>query len=156
MAAYFSGSQLVTRDNYEDLLQGYNKLKIAISYDGSDREEYDLDANWVVDNGITENEQGFITNDGMLYVMYNDDGIGGGGFVDINGPNSGPNTHGRDIFVFYLNKAQQRDRLCNNMWGQNSSCVPLDGSRNYGYCYGDDKSGDNCGARLIEEGKMNY
>ena len=100
-------------------------------------------------------EKGFITNDGMLYIMNFDDGLGDGGYVDINGPNSGPNTYGRDIFVFYLNKNVQKDSLCNSMWGQNSSCVPLDGD-NYGDCYGDNKWGYNCGARLIERGKMDY
>ena len=84
-----------------------------------------------------------------------DAGIGNGGYVDINGPNSGPNTFGRDIFVFYLNKWIQKNYLCNSMWGQNSSCVPLR-DRNDGWCYGDNKNGSNCAARLIEEGKMDY
>ena len=153
LAAYFSGSQLVTDDNYEDMLSGYDKIKVSYHYDGSGHKG---DSSGMYDDGMFEGpERGFITNDGMLYIMNTDDGLGNGGYVDINGPNSGPNTYGRDIFVFYLNKYQQKYYNCNNMWGQNSTCVPLDGE-SYGQCYGDNKRGGSCAARLIEEGKMNY
>ena len=156
LAAYFPGAQLVTLDNYEDLLQGYNKLKIAFNYDGSNREEDDFDADGVGNAGMFEgNEQGFITNDGMLYMLNIDGGFGSGGIVDINGPNSGPNTYGRDIFAFYLNKTQQKNDLCNSMWGMKSQCATQNGW-SVNPCYGDNKDGTNCAARLIEEGKMNY
>ena len=153
LAAYFHGSQLVTDDNYEDMLSGYNKIEVTRNYDGSG-EKYD--AGGMYDEMFVGPERGFITNDGMLYIMNFDDGFGNGGYVDINGPNSGPNIYGRDIFVFYLNKSYQKDSFCNSMWGQNSPCVPLDGSSNLGVCYGDNKWGFNCAARLIERGKMDY
>ena len=153
LAAYFPGAQLVTDDNYEDMLSGYNKIKVSYNYDGSER---DIDASSMYDVLFVGPERGFITNDGMLYFMNKNDGfVGWGGYVDINGPNSGPNTYGRDIFVFYLNKSVQKGECCNSMWGQNSSCVPLDDD-NYGWCYGDYKMGLNCAARLIERGKMDY
>ena len=150
LAAYFSGSQLVTTSNYEDLLQGYDKLNIALKYDGTERDWGAAD----FQGEISAEEQGFITNDGMLF-MQRIEMYGGDGMVDINGPNSGPNTYGRDIFAFYLDKAKQRDDFCNNMWGMNSQCAEQQGRTN-NECYGDDKEGTNCAARLIEEGKMNY
>jgi len=153
LSKYFNGATLITDDNYEEICKGYKK--VTRNYDGTDIEE---DAEGLCANDIGTNPQanGFITIDGMLFILYSDDGWGQGSMVDINGPDSGPNTYGRDIFVFYLNKEQQKDYFCNNMWGRTKACNDnhedkwdeLD-------CY-DNKVGTNCAARLIDEGKMNY
>ena len=151
LAAYFPGSQLVTDNNYEDMLKGYDKINVALNYDGSG-DKYDLESMW---NGSgNSNIYGFITNDGMLFMPF-EDMYGSDGYVDINGPNSGPNIYGRDIFVFNLNKWNQIHEFCNSIWGQNSTCVPH-GDMNWGWCYGNNKYGAGCAARLIEEGKMDY
>lgn len=49
---------------------------------------------------------------------------------------------GRDMFVFYLSHS------VSERWG-----VP---EEEYANCFGSNKEGDNCGIRLLQEGKMNY
>ena len=153
LSKYFNGATLITQDNYEEICKGYNK--VAYNYDGTNIEE---NAEWLCGDGLGGNPSanGFITMDGMLFSFYQDDGDGGGSLVDINGPDNGPNTYGRDIFVFYIHKDKQKDNLCNNMWGRTKACNDNHEHKwDSLYCY-DNTDGWNCAARLIEEGKMNY
>ena len=64
LAAYFPGSQLVTDDNWEEMLRGYDKINETDNYDGSG-DKYPAGAMYITDKfeGL---ERGFITNDGML------------------------------------------------------------------------------------------
>ena len=154
LSKYFNGATLITEDNYEEICKGYKT--VAQNYDGTGTEE---NMEWLCGDDIPGNPSanyGFITMDGMLFSFYQDGGFGAGSLVDINGPDNGPNTYGRDIFVFYPNKEHQKEISCNNMWGRTKACnenhdekwEPL-------ACY-DNAEGWNCAARLIEEGKMNY
>ena len=153
LSKYFNGATLITDDNYEEICKGYKK--VAWKYDGTDIWE---DMEWLCENdtGANPSANGFITIDGMLFSFYQDDGGGGGSLVDTNGPDSGPNTYGRDIFVFYLVKKEQKDLYCNNMWGRTRACNDSHENKWNSLRSYDDTVGWNCAARLIEEGKMNY
>ena len=61
--------------------------------------------------------------------------------VDVNGPNKGPATYGRDLFVFWLPQKGVYPR----------------GSYNEGY-YGFDCTslGTSCASKVLKEGAMNY
>lgn len=136
--------QWITDDNYEEICKGYKKLPPAKNYDGTER---DFD-NWSYicsndDFGFNyKNGHGFITKDGMLFNFATDYAFGGGHTVDTNGT-KGPNIFGRDIFVFYLY------RPTSERWG-----YPKE--KRGENCFDDNKVGDNCGIRLLQEGKMNY
>ena len=153
LSKYLNASIMITESNYEEICKGYQKN--SANYDGTRiyNGEYEC-SNQLGGNSSTN---GFITVDGMLLSFYPDAGDGNGVFLDINGPNSGPNTYGRDLFIFYLEKEFNKTVHCNNMWGTTRACNDNLGSnkRELLSCY-DDTRGDNCAARLIEECKMNY
>lgn len=143
LSKYLQIVKWINDDNWQEVCKGYEKLPPAQYYDGSDRQngEPDYCANVQTVHDYM-NGYGFITKDGILINFETDDGFGSGSFVDINGPNKGPNIYGRDIFVFYLFNPPSKH------WG-----YPKD---KYNHCYDDNKFGDNCGIRLLQEGKMNY
>ena len=147
LGEYMNVVQWITDDNYEEVCEGYKKRPPAFSYDGTERAVSDTDdldiyscKNHV--GSIYNKGYGFITNDGMLFNFATDYGVGNGHVVDINGPNNGPNTFGRDMFVFYLSHS------VSERWGYPEE--------EYANCFGSNKEGDNCGIRLLQEGKMNY
>lgn len=142
LGEYMNVVQWITDDNYEKVCEGYKKQPPAYLYDGTYRGDPDM---YVCTNQFPSRYNkgyGFITNDGMLFNLATDDGGGNGSFVDINGPNKGPNIYGRDIFVFYLTQ------LVSKRWGYLEE--------EDGECFGNNKNGYNCGIRLLQEGKMNY
>lgn len=71
--------------------------------------------------------------------------------VDVNGPIKGPNTYGRDIYLFYLANGNGPAALPvgsdilteDNVYGQYESGSCCTSSNRGGYC---------CGARIIEDG----
>lgn len=129
------------------------------NYDGSDVNIYHL------------NEWGyysFITADGASFLVFNlrqncSDSVAvstlgyasqycGFIYVDVNGPQKGPNYMGRDTFSFFITNgkgallypARGMDDS-NNWWKTNNGCSPLN------------KEGVACTARIIEENwQMNY
>ena len=141
LSEYMNVVQWINEDNYEDICAGYEKLPPASDYDGTGRDD---DPMYLCkdDRGGVNYDKGyaFITNDGMLFNLATDDGLGGGRVVDINGP-KGPNIYGRDIFVFYLFIPPSE------RWGSKEEGLG---------CSDDNKVGYNCGIRLLQEGKMNY
>jgi type II secretory pathway pseudopilin PulG len=142
---YFKGVQYVTVDNYSELCVGYDKIPGDINEGAS-----------FCDNGDSDPKSdttGFLTIDGMLLLLTTDAGHMDGSVVDVNGPNSGPNTYGRDIFYFYLSNSKY---YCNNIWGISKACKQQRGLTYGAYCYEKNYFYTDCGARLIEEGKMNY
>ena len=149
---YFNVATYLTTDNYQAVCKKYKK--VAFNYDGKNIE----DGVWLCSNdlgGVNTSTLGFITQDGMLLNLCSDQGAGAGRLLDVNGPNNGPNTFGRDIFLFY--SYPDRD-LCNSPWGLTKACNSTKTGiykLNVIGCY-DNKDGSNCAARLIEEGKMNY
>ena len=133
----------ITEDNYEEICNGYKKLVPAYNINGSAQDE---DYYYLCTNDLQisyKNGYGFITADGMLINTALDLGQGSGSIVDVNGPNNGPNILGRDIFVFYIfQEASKR-------WGNYTS--------SNGYCNESSiEASDDCGSRLLQEGKMNY
>ncbi|MBQ8458880.1 type II secretion system protein [bacterium] len=147
-ASYFKVARIFTPDNYGEVCAGYRKLGISDTYDGKGRQ------------GGSENicGYGFITLDGILFSLRHNGFslFGSDGYVDINGPDSGPNILGRDVFGVYLDPAENH-LFCGNIWGPNKSCIASDKTSIVNEsCYGSIKLGFFCGARLIEEGKMNY
>ncbi len=145
---YFNVSTIITTDNYKEVCKNYSK--VAQNYDGTDIMN---GIEYICGNTICSyRKQGyaFITKDGMFFNLCSDGGYSEGSFVDTNGPSNGPNTFGRDIFVYYSPFENPLNSFCNNAWGYTKSCWEN------ATCYGDDKYGVNCAARLIEEGKMNY
>ena len=153
LSKYFNGATLINDENYEKICKGYKT--VTSGYDGTGTTE-NMELLCENDTGDNPSANGFITMDGTLFSFYLCEGGANGSLVDINGPDNGPNTYGRDIFVFYLDKDDQKLNFCNNMWGRTKACnenhvnkwEPLE-------CY-DNATGYNCAARLIEEGKMNY
>ena len=141
-ATYFKGAKLIDESNWEEECAGYDKKNVAANYDGTDREiePYDM-----CHSGIP---YGLRTMDGMLIMPFEDLGYGGGGFVDTNGPENGPNTIGRDIFVLYMEEIIG----CKTMWGYSKECAEEEEPSLT--CTENSKSGDDCGQRLILEGKM--
>lgn len=148
LGEYMNVVQWITEDNYEEICEGYKKRPPAFVYDGTvrgDLDEPDAPDTYSCEDhfgSIYHKGYGFITNDGMLFNFATDYGKVNGYVVDINGPNKGPNIYGRDIFVFYL------DQPVSKRWG-----FP---EEEYANCFGSNKDGDNCGIRLLQEGKMNY
>ena len=153
LGRYFKGIQYITRDNCTKLLSGYDKMPIK-SYD-----KQPIDESWNLESICGEglslsNEWGFTTIDGMSLFFNADEGYGNGDLVDVNGADSAPNTYGRDIFVFYTHVGVEDD-FCNSIWGMSKACKEKNNLNWGAECYNGNFSSD-CGARLIEEGKMNY
>lgn len=148
---YFKGVQYVTLDNYKNLCAGYDKIPIT----WSDKKSEDFEGSDFCDNSYEapkSDTTGFLTLDGMLLLLTRDAGYASGSIVDVNGPNSGPNVFGRDMFYFYI--SPDIENYCNNMWGISKTCKKQKG---WGaFCYNTPYGAYDCGARLIEEGKMNY
>ncbi|MBQ8459057.1 type II secretion system protein [bacterium] len=154
LGRYFKGVQYITEDNCTKLLSGYDKMPIK-RYDKQPVDEpldseYFCEVNSIVDSDI----KGFTTIDGMMLNFDQDDGYGLGITLDVNGPNSGPNVYGRDIFVFYTDSVVG-EYFCNSIWGMSKACKEKNNLNWGAECYNGNFSSD-CGARLIEEGKMNY
>ena len=152
---YFKGVQYVTLDNYKNLCAGYDKIPIT----WSDKKSSDEDSEGAsfCDNSYAAPESdttGFLTIDGMLLLLTQDAGYANGSTVDVNGPDSGPNVFGRDMFYFYI--SSDIEVYCNNMWGISKACKQQKQNGGGAYCYETPYGADDCGARLIEEGKMNY
>lgn len=154
---YFNIKTFITEDNYQEICKKYDK--VAINYDGSNVSSmhYLCAPDDCGDENIKKG-YAFITQDGMMFNFCSQGNIGNESTVDTNGPDNGPNIIGRDIFYFIIKyKNEVESSYCGNMWGTSKAC--RDTGVNPGTpftCYGNDKQGWNCGARLIEEGKMNY
>lgn len=142
LGEYMNVVQWITDDNYEEVCEGYKKQPPAGAYDGTWRGDPDTSLCQNDYSSRYNKGYGFITNDGMLFILAIDGGNGAGSIVDINGPNKGPNIYGRDMFVFYLWETASK------RWGRPEE--------EYANCFGSNKVGDNCGIRLLQEGKMNY
>lgn len=131
---------------------------VSSAYDGSDAR-----ADWDDGGGYS-----FISADGTSYTIYNasnDCGTGstrnvtndlaqycGDLVIDVNGPTKGPNNEGRDIFTFYIANGNgpiiYPSGGVDEVWWWNG---------NTKYCADDDKTGQSCTGRIIEEGwQMNY
>ncbi|MBQ8459782.1 type II secretion system protein [bacterium] len=154
LGRYFKGVQYITKDNCTKLLSGYEKMPIK-SYDKEPVDEAQNSEDFCSSDDLVDgNILGIMTIDGMMLYFDYDYGYGNGHLLDINGPNSGPNVFGRDIFMFYT-RSSVGEGFCNSIWGISKACKE---KNNYGWgaeCYNGDFSSD-CGARLIEESKMNY
>ena len=155
---YFNVSTYVTENNYKNICKNYNK--VAYKYDGTNV----MNQPWLCyENVVCDKSSAnyaFITKDGMLFNFCTHWGFGYGSVIDTNGPNQGPNTFGRDIFLTYITLSEQNQPwLCGSIWGQSKACNEQinDPSYQANSCYDDGKKfGMNCAVRLIEEGKMNY
>lgn len=87
---------------------------------------------------------GFILQDGMLFAM-----SGANLYVDVNGKGKGPNTQGRDIFLFYIDteKAMVYGRIG---WDMGRGYCMTDMSKAYTVW------GSYCTKRVLDENAMNY
>ena len=101
----------------------------------------------------------FLTNDNMSYAFhlistdctYHDAGVSSSSplynecariLVDINGPNKGPSTIGRDLFRFFLTKnGLYPGGACNETWFVDDDCSTY---------------GQGCASKVLLEGAMNY
>jgi len=119
----------------------------------------------------------FITNDGMAYYVWNyaagcteNDSTGATGelknacgeiYVDINGPQKGPNCMGRDTYNFWISNGKGA-RLTpmggiDTKWTEEDWRWKNANTGNPQRCYPGDRVGWPCAGRIIEEGwKMNY
>lgn len=143
---YFNVAQVINNSNVEKICGGYNKLPLG-NIDGSDR---DGTATIVCSNDLNEIEPfGFITNDGILIMLYQDAGGGSGNFIDTNGPNKGPNLLGRDVFVYYPYFQMEGEMYGEKeqLWGYPAEVKECNNSNLFF---------DACGLKLLQEGKMNY
>lgn len=136
---YFNVTERITDETANKICSGYAEM-----FDGygtnAENFGYNICKNDIdspSDINTHDNTTAIITSDGMLVTFKQDEGVGGGNFIDINGPNKGPNMLGRDIFIYYL-----YHRL---FWG---------GSADKLNCSPDDAYG--CATKLLQEGKMNY
>ena len=143
---YFKGATLFNDTNYKEVCKGYDILPATETSYGT----ADAASMCMKDIEVYQNTKynGFITND-LLISMQTDAGYGGGAFVDVNGPYSGPNKGGRDIFSIYPNKLQY---FCGHLWGATKECL----GEELGIDICDREIDDMCGERLIKEGKMTY
>lgn len=142
LSKYMNVVQWITDDNYEEVCEGYKKLPPASNYDGTERYSETWYGYCINDIGAQYNKgYAFITNDGMLFNFALDLQFGAGFIVDTNGT-KGPNIEGRDMFTFYLHRSPSV------RWGYPKEI--------FEGCFDDNKWGDNCGIRLLQEGKMNY
>ena len=138
IAKYFNIATKINSDNYQEICGAYDKSNIKEGYNTS---------NTYFDSFICGNDMGekfdnltaFITTDGMLYTFTQDQGAAGGNFIDVNGPNKGPNALGRDIFMFYISKK-----------------IYWSGDENIDGWLCEPDSGYGCANKLLKEGKMNY
>lgn len=140
---YFKISNEINENNYNEICKNYDtKLGYAtretLEYNNC-RPEFDFQGNLT----------GFITTDGVLYFLASDDGAAGGYLMDINGPIKGPNTRGRDVYLFYLRTNKGL------VWGGNESKAFEDFHPD-GNIECTENNGDGCAAKLLQEGKMNY
>lgn len=139
--------------------------KIADNFDGTSR------TSWMMTNYGTSYK--FITADNIAFIINNyhnncgDTGsrsvtnnmtqICGELYVDVNGPDKGPNNFGRDIYNFYITNGKgpiiYPDGGADDDWDghwQDDSGVPQ-------YCHSGMTEGWQCAGRIIEEGwQMNY
>lgn len=148
---YFNVSTFITEDNYQEVCKNYNK--VAYNYDGTNT----ISAIPDICENISCNKNGayaIITKDGTFFNFCSEVS---NGIVDTNGPNNGPNIFGRDLFAFKLTEQLKgENEFCGNMWGITEVCYNKMNPPYENSCHGDNKEGYYCGARLIEEGKMNY
>ncbi len=159
---YFKGATLITDDNAKNICKGYDKLPVK-DYKAKDRDKNygGSQEECGISNYLFGNKySGFITIDGLLLILNTDVGAGACSTVDVNGPDSGPNIEGRDVFSICLVEGQYEE-YCGNIWGFTKECI----IKNFGIesgisnCFGIGTGGDSgvtCGARLIKEGKMTY
>lgn len=158
---YFNGARLISEDNADDICSGYNKLPISWNHITEERDPDDWYSSSTVCNRdigfeYLKDYNGFITLDGLLIILPTDRGSGCCSFVDVNGPDTGPNIAGRDIFSICLIGSEED--YCGNRWGFTEECMERQGTE-YCNCFGVGSNGnasDTCGARLIKEGKMTY
>ena len=138
---YFNVAQVINNSNVEKICGAYNEL------DGSYNPEGALE---MCGNDLNEIEPfGFITNDGILIMLYQDSGYASGNLIDTNGPNKGPNSVGRDIFVYYpyFQKEGEMYGEKEQLWGYPTGAKE---------CNEPNMSFESCGLKLLQEGKMNY
>jgi len=143
MMKYFPGSIALTEDNYKEICKGYDKKKVTDSWNkenGFNAE--DMCARQT--DYLPSSAHGFITTSNVLYNWgLMDPGPGSGYYMDINGPDNGPNEYGRDIFIFEDIRRTDYASHC-LVWkvDEHSECNERDHT--------------GCALKLIQEGKMNY
>lgn len=137
---YFNIAKVIDIKHPEVECPGYEKLPVSWGYG-----EHDRSGNLCYDDGVCNSEIcAFITTDGMLFNFAWDNWYAGENYVDVNGPDKGPNLLGRDIFAFYI---YPKSKII--FWGEVSILFPDGLECTPEYSYG-------CGAVLLKEGKMNY
>lgn len=139
------------------------------SYDGSSKGVYELD-NW---SGYR-----FLTKDGMSYYVWNyakhcseNDSTYKTGdltqacgevYVDVNGPDKGPNRMGRDTFNLWISNGKGATLYpmgaVDTKWSdQDWRWVDPLNKKHLLHCYPGEPTGWPCAGRIMEQGwKMNY
>lgn len=82
-------------------------------------------------------------------------------YVDVNGPQKGPNFGGRDVFLFYISNG--KGALLYPSGGADCATASTDGpwqdisTKDYISCDPTNTDGQGCAGRIVEEGwEMNY
>lgn len=142
-----------------------------LNFDGSSGTNYNYDTyNWyykfITEDGMSFAVQSYVSDSSWADCAVNWSLSGSGNmsqtcgeiFVDINGPQKGPNNFGRDTFKFYITN------------GKGASLYPSGGSDDYWYdysrwwnsgnanlCSASNPSGWECPGRIMEKGwTMDY
>ena len=161
---YFKTINKFNSSNFDKVCNGYTKLPASYHLDGSNRGSNGIISNPCSDEsagGDTDPNinYGFITADGMMINLHAYEGPYEGGYVDINGPDKGPNIFGRDIFHFIYQDYDDGKSKSGIFW----NIETIMNNRVYGMytCANENKSdgwSSNwvCGERLLREGKMSY
>lgn len=139
---------------------------LAGSYDGTDsRSNYDnAYYKFITTDNIAYRIDNFADNCNSAWssgATHNMDQTCGTIYIDVNGPNNGPNNLGRDVFRFWITNGKgaqiypyggvDDNGYGSNRWWRNPT------SGNIRNCYPGSTIGGACGARVIEEGwAMNY
>lgn len=153
---YFKGATILDDTNYKKICKGYDKLPISWDFKNIERNVHSDICDGSGDIR-TSKYNGFVTLDGLLINLQTDIGDFGCSLVDVNGPDSGPNIAGRDIFHICLFDGAY-ERYCGNLWGMTKECMLQREHSSFSHCFNDPvgSAGETCGARLIKEGKMTY
>lgn len=127
------------------------------------------------DSNLSGDWYSFISADGMSFMVSNQGVFGnydcpdlfglpnnltqvcGELYIDVNGPNKGPNYFGRDLFDFYIVNGKGPILYPEGASDFGAADYWKDASGNPQHCYPNDTSGYYCGGRIMDEGwKMNY
>ena len=151
---YFKTINKFNSSNYDKVCSGYIKLPVSYHLDGSNRSGNpcsDESAGGDTDPNIN---YGFITADGMMINLHAYEGPYEGGYVDINGPDRGPNIFGRDIFHFMYQDYENRKSKSGIFWNVAAIMKRVIGVTLK--CANTSTSNWVCGERLLQEGEMGY